>query len=153
MPNKKDMPLTQEKPKKFTKDFLTGAIVSAIIAIIFSTSIYFYEIGTLNMDFESEKYNILSDTFSIPGLLFVLSYGLVVISNAGAFDMLNYAIGLAWTNVFHRNIRESKFAHSYAEYKEMKRAKDKKDNTFILYVGSVFLLVGVVFLILFYTSK
>lgn len=150
MPNNDELPFVEKKSKKITKTFVVGLIISALIAMIFSISIYYYEINTLGLDIEQDLFNILADTFSIPGLLFVLSYGLVWASSAGAFDMFNYAIGLVWTNTFHRNIRDSKFAHSYGEYKEMKRAKKKSDSTYILYVGLVFLLAGVVFLILHY---
>ncbi len=152
MPSKKNMPFAEPKPKKFTKSFVIGLIITFIIATMFAILIYYYEIGTLGLDIESDLFNILSDTLSIPGLLLVLSYCMVFASKAGVFDMFNYAVGLAWTNVFHKNIRESKFASSYAEYKEMKRAKEDGDTTYILYVGSVFLLAGVVFLILFYSS-
>lgn len=153
MPNKDDLPLEGNKPKRFNKSFAVGLIISSILAILIAISIYSYQINTLGMTEESDRFNVLSDSFSIPGLLFILSYGLVMVSNAGAFDMFNYAIGLSWTNVFHKNIRESKFANSYAEYKEMKRAKEKRNTSYIFYVGTLFLLIGVLFLILFYSSK
>jgi hypothetical protein len=152
MPSNKKMPFAEPKAKKFTKSFVIGLIITFVIAAMFSISIYYYEIGTLGLDVESDLFNILSDTFSIPGLIFVLSYCMVFAARSGVFDMFNYAVGLAWTNVFHKNIRESKFASSYGEYKELKRAKESSDTSYILYVGTIFLLVGVVFLILFYSS-
>jgi len=149
MLNKPELPFKEQKPKKFTKNFTIGLVVSIVVAALASVVVYLTEISSGQVN----SYVIWADTFTIPGLLFILSYFMVVVSNAGAFDMLNYSIGLAWNNVFHKSIRDSKYPNSYAEYKELKHGKEKNDMTFILYTGFLFFLIGAIFLVLYYVYR
>jgi len=149
MQNKPELPFKDQKPKKFTKSFVIGWIVCFVIAALAGAVVYLTEVSS-----GQENTNVIwADTLTIPGLLFILSYFVVVVSNAGAFDMLNYSIGLAWNNVFYKRIRDSKYPNSYAEYKELKHGKEKNDVTFILYTGCLFLLIGAIFLVLYYVYR
>jgi len=149
MQNKPELPFKEPKPKKFTKNFMIGWVVCIVIAALTCVIVYITEVSS-----GQENLNVIwADTFTIPGLLFILSYFMVVVSNAGAFDMLNYSIGLAWNNVFHKSIKDSKYPNSYAEYKELKHGKEKNDMTFILYTGFLFFLIGAIFLVLYYVYR
>jgi len=93
-----------------------------------------------------ERYKILCDAFTVPGLLMSMFGGLLWASNEGALDGVSWAMqnlvktlipGLAGTR------------ESYGDYVERKRGGKLKGFGFILQVGLVFLAVAVVFLILF----
>ena len=76
-------------------------------------------------------------------------YFIYYVSDEGAFDIIAYSIQLVWVMTFHRNVRETKLPKTYAEYRQLKREKPRLNLKFILLSGSLFLVVGIVFLILY----
>ena len=96
-----------------------------------------------------EKLRILCDAFCIPGLLLILSTGLVFARNEGAFNGLLYGLRTAKEVLLpflpyqHMNFRE---------YVEKKAEKKVKGYSFLLITGAVFLAVGLVLLIVYHTK-
>lgn len=98
-----------------------------------------------------EKYRILCDAFTIPGMMMILIGLLIAVSNEGAFDGLLYAVTYAAKALipFGRQNGHEK----YADYVERKREKRVSGYGFMFISGAVFMVVAMVFLILFYRLR
>ena len=96
-----------------------------------------------------EKLRILCDAFCIPGLLLMLSTGLVFARNEGAFNGVMYSL---------RTVKEMLLPFlphqhmNYREYVQKKAEKKTKGYSFLLITGAVFLAVGIVLLIMYHTK-
>lgn len=91
---------------------------------------------------------ILSDGFLAAGLLLLAAGALVRLSDAGAFDGLNYA----FRNLFvamHGPAYREEHKLDYGEYKEKKHAK-KKGVLFLFVTGGLYFALAVLFTALFF---
>lgn len=96
-----------------------------------------------------ERYRILSDMFTMPGIMLLLCALLIHIANDGFFDIFTYAFSYVF-RAFTGNINRRE---SYAEYVERKREKEKmKGYACIAITGAVFLAVGLCFIAAFYQA-
>ena len=96
---------------------------------------------------EMERWRILCDAFTIPGLTYVMIGFLMMIANEGFFDMLGYACGKAM-DLF---IPGRKYdGEKYYEYVQRKRENRSKGYGFLFVVGGILMALAVVFLMLFY---
>ena len=99
-----------------------------------------------SLDSEQEKLRVLTDAFTIPGILLSLGCALIFISNQGGFNGLFYGLRRG------KEILLPFLPHEYVkypEYVEKRKEKKVKGYGFILHVGLVFLAVGIVLLVLF----
>ena len=100
----------------------------------------------------AEKYRILSDAFSIPGILLMCFFGLIWVSSDGFFDGLGYTFSRIG-GMFVPGMRAKH--ETYFDYKMRKRDKrEERENGgfgFLFFVGLAFVLISVVFVILFET--
>ena len=96
----------------------------------------------------SEKYCILCDGFSIPGMLLVLSGVLMWVDAAGGMDTIAYLMSF-----LPRMIAPGAFGEpeQLLDYVEARRAKRTKGYGFLYIVGFIFLGIAIVFLVLFYS--
>ena len=85
---------------------------------------------------------ILSDAFSVPGILMTLFAGLMYVSSEGAL----IGIGYVMRNVVLFFIPMGRNRHErYADYRERKLSKAKnRNNRPILFTGLAFLFIGIV---------
>ena len=106
----------------------------------------------ISRDFEgaktlADKYRILADAFTIPGMLLVLIAAMVWISTTGFFDALTYAFGyvgsrmLPFFGATHKH-------ETYYDYKVRKNDKRFSGYGFMFVVGAVFVLISIVFVYL-----
>lgn len=137
----------ERKEKKSDKGFWIGFGICFAVNALLTVLIVFYEIGALQSQWEMEKWTILVDGFTLSGGAMCLLYLLIWVSGEGAFDAIGYGVKLAYYTTFHKNLRETKLAKNYTEYRMMKRDKEKTDVRFLLISGGVFLLVGLFLLI------
>ena len=95
-----------------------------------------------------DKYKILADAFSIPGMLLVLFTGLLWVSSEGVFDGLGYAFSRVGSLFvpFHKKSMEHK---TYYDYKMEKKDKRAQGYSFLFFVGLLFIAISVVFILLF----
>lgn len=149
MPRRSDSENTPSLCEKrgWDRGYFIGGGVTLLINAGITALIILQEIYGLGRSFTDEKFLILVDGFSISGVLMCLFYLLVFISDEGAFDIISYSVQLVFHMTFHRNIRETKLPKSYAEYREMKRAKPRLNLSFILFSGLIFLIIGLILLI------
>lgn len=95
-----------------------------------------------------DRYLILCDAFTIPGVTIFLSGVLMSISNAGGLDGVSYVVGNAV-----KMLIPGKAAHmeKYKDYLERKRAKRVKGYGFLYVVGIFFLVLAGISMALFYS--
>lgn len=98
-----------------------------------------------------EKYRILCDAFTIPGVVLMLLAALVLISNQGFFDGIAYALGRFLKALVPFGNRTDE------KYYDYKQRKDKQGRlhgySFIFITGSLFFCVALIFMYLFYKSR
>ena len=101
----------------------------------------------------AEKYLILADAFTIPGVILMLCAVLVWIANQETFTGLTYA-GKRMVRALLPFARKNEPHETYYDYLDRKRKEGKvKGYGFLFYVGAVFFAVALVFIYLFYTAS
>ncbi|MCH5184247.1 MAG: DUF3899 domain-containing protein [Oscillospiraceae bacterium] len=97
-----------------------------------------------------ERFKILADAFSIPGVVLALTGALVWVGNQQVFAGLTYAGG----RMFHALIpfgRTREERETYYDYVTRKREKGGvKGYGFLVHVGIAYFLLSLVFFVLFY---
>ena len=96
----------------------------------------------------AERYRMLCDAFSVPGLLLAAVAALIWLSNAGSFTgvgfLTSFAVRAFIPALGHRG-------ESYGDYLRRRDEKPRvKGYGFLLQVGLCFLLPAIIFLVLFY---
>ena len=103
-------------------------------------------------DFEGavlvEKYRMLCDAFTVPGVLLLCVGGLVWASNLGALDGLSYVVSVAVKALIPGKRKE---IEKYGDYVLRKREKPPVGCGFLLISGAVVMAIAMVFLALFYS--
>ena len=126
------------------KTIIKYACACAVAAVL--AFIYLKGHGYADVESAAERYRLLCDAFTIPGITLSLSAVLMALINAGSLDSIGYALSYAIKMLIpgaglHRE--------TYAEYIERKHEKPRTGFWFLLHVGLVLLAAAVVFLILF----
>lgn len=127
--------------KFFLRFFLSFFIAGALFATTFCIE-YF---GPLELNWTNNKYRILSDSFFIGGLMPILFWLLVWVSEKGAFDLIVYSVRKVFSFAFRIHPEKSNLPPTYADYVEQKRAKNKPFHYELLEVAGAFLLLGIIF--------
>ena len=130
--------LTKEQKKKY----IISSIICVAVAVFILFSKGFFEASAAN------KVRILSDAFTIPGILMILSALLVVVSNEGAFDSLAYT-GKSLKRFFVPE-RPGEKRINYREYVEQRREKKVTGFSFMFVVGGIFTVIGLILVVVFY---
>lgn len=96
-----------------------------------------------------ERYRLLADAFTVPGIVLVLVAGLVFVSTEGFFDMLSFGFKKAGEMLipFMKHSKES-----FYDYKMRKSGNRLSGYSFIFFTGLGFMAVAVVFLILYFQA-
>jgi len=98
---------------------------------------------------QSEKYCILTDGFSLPGLLLLCVAILMSISNAGGLDTLAYLMSYIPKMLVPGLLGEP---DKLVDFVEKRRQNRKKGFGFLYIVGILFLGISLIFLYLFYQT-
>ena len=94
------------------------------------------------------QYRVLSDAFTVPGLLLIFSGLMVVVMNAGALDGISFVVTYAFKALIP-GLHGTQ--QSYADYKAEKKEKKIKGYGFLFVVGGINVALSFVFLALFYS--
>ena len=142
---------TSERNEKL-KHFLIGLAISTGVTVVLTGGL----IGLLvliGLKFPQDGLLIWIDALTVAGVIMISAYFLVLIADAGTFDMISYAVKLFWYNTFNKEVRKTKLAPTFADYREEKRGK-KRTNTvsFLLIPGIIVLVIGLLLLIPFYQN-
>lgn len=104
--------------------------------------------GYENAALAIERYRILADAFTIPGVTLMLCWVLVWVSNEGVFEGISYVFTYAIKSLIPG---EFKNHEKFGDYVARKREHEKIRGTgFLFFVGAAFVLIALVFIALFY---
>ncbi|MFA5422043.1 MAG: DUF3899 domain-containing protein [Bacilli bacterium] len=95
-------------------------------------------------------FGLLGDALSLAGTLGFLGALLLYISREGYFDIIIYGVKRVFRATYDANYKKS-MPQTFMEYKALQRAKRKPAPVALLIVSSVYLALGVIFIILYYT--
>ena len=135
--------MKQEKKAILTKYGICFGVATLITVIVFWMKGFFTDSLAVNVQ-------ILSDGFSVSGILLLLFAGMMFISGEGAL----IGIGFVLRNIVQAFLPMGRKNHEfYAQYRERKLAEIKKSNDHcILVTGFVFLLIGIIFTAVWYVK-
>ena len=119
-----------------------GIEVLIALLVIWSKG-FFTESAAVNIQ-------ILSDAFFVSGILMTLFAGMLYVSSEGAL----IGIGFVLRNVVLAFVPMGRARHErYADYRARKLSQAKKhSNRHILVTGLIFLFIGIVFTVIWYTA-
>ena len=96
----------------------------------------------------AEKYKILADAFTVPGVILMMITALIWVSSEGFFDGIAYAF-TQFSGMLIPAIGK-KYKHlKYYDYKMEKQEKRLHGYSFLFFVGLLFTVIAIVFIILF----
>ncbi len=135
--------MLQEKKKLLLKYLVCFGVASLIAVAVFAIDGFFTDDIAVNMQ-------ILSDGFSVAGILMLLFAGMLFISSEGAL----IGIGFVMRNVVLAFIPMGRTKHElYAKYRERKLAELKKQSDHcVLFTGLLFLVIGIAFSVIWYMN-
>lgn len=119
------------------------ALIGALMVFIVMRNYGYADAAT-----QVDKVLILSNAFTIPGVILIMVGFLVMASNEGAFNGISYAMSYAVRMLIPGGGAAKQ--EKYGDYVMRKREKGKAKVGFIFLVGLVYLLVAIVFTVLFY---
>lgn len=125
---------------KYGACFLIMALLTAIILV---------SVGFSTDQGLTVVYLNLADAFSIPAMVMIALGALIWVSTTGFFDSIGYIINIGLRALIPM-ARRSEY-EKYYDYKVRKDGKRISGYGFILISGCIYLLIGVVFTILFFT--
>ena len=120
--------------------FLTATGICGLMTWLYITSKWSEQLS------QSEKYCILVDGFSLPGLLLLCVAILMSIDNAGGLDTIAYLMSYIPKMIMPGLLGEP---DKLLDFVEKRREKRKKGFGFLYIVGILFLAISMVFLYLF----
>lgn len=129
---------------------LKYGITALIGALMVYTVLQTY--GYADAATQVDKVLILSNAFTIPGVILIMVGFLVIASNEGAFNGISYAMSYAVKMLVPGAAGASK-QERYGDYVMRKREKGKAKTGFIFLVGLVYLVIAIVFTVLFYQIR
>ena len=99
---------------------------------------------------EADRYRILADAFTVPGVVIFLLGVLAALADEGVFEGVNYAVTYTVKMLIPGNVREQE---SYGDYIVRRRERGKLGGYGFLYAtGGLFLFAAVVFVGLYYSA-
>lgn len=134
----------KDKNKALLTKYITCFIVASLITfVIFWIKGFFTDSIAVNIQ-------ILSDGFSVSGILMLIFAGMMFISSEGAL----IGIGFVLRNVFLSLIPMGRSKQeAYAQYRERKLSELKRSaDHCILVTGLVFLTIGIIFTVIWYVN-
>ncbi len=138
-----------ENKKSKVVAMITGYVVSLGVGIglLF---VILNNYGYTEAETDAERYRILCDAFTIPGLTLMLCAALVNVYNRGAFTGVTY--GLRRTREIVLPFIKWEYI-KYPEYKKRKEKKKVKGYSFLFFTGLALTLPAVYFMIRFYQVR
>lgn len=147
-----ELEIQHEDVAKKRKNYLIGLLVSFLITGVLFGGIILIEVFGLKRALEGgTAYLVFIDALTLSGGLMGAFYLLTLLSNQGVFDALAYSIQVAWINTFHRNLRETKLAKNFHDYREEKNRGRNRNLSFIALGAAPYLVAGLILMIPYYT--
>lgn len=96
-----------------------------------------------------DKYRLLTDAFSIPGIIFIMVGCLVFVSTDGFFDMITFGLAKAKSMLIPFS---KKSDETFYDYKQRKAKNRLSGYSFLFFSGLAYLIVAGIFMILFFKA-
>lgn len=125
------------KWKKYLIKFSIMIVISIIIIITKDIA---------SKETAADIFNVLTDAFTVPGILFVCFGLLIMCANQGTFDMLSYGCQALFA-VFKKDPTERKY-RTFADYREAKAEKNKPFSSYII-SGLIYIAIGIIMFIVY----
>ena len=113
------------------------------LMVAFVVSSGFGDQNTMN------RYKILCDAFTIPGLMMLMFAGLLSVSNEGALDGVSYVVKQGFRMLTFRGLGTEK----YLDFVERRRDNRLQGYGFLYIVGAAFMVIALIFMALFYSRN
>ncbi len=126
----------------FLKYTITFVISGSISAMIYSLH------GASGSSSLADKYRILCDAFTIPGIILLMLGLLVWISTTGTLDGITYVFSWLRARIFPAGAAKKR--ETYYDYVDRKSKNRSKGYAFLFICGAVFMVVALVLMGLFY---
>ena len=127
--------------KKYIKHFITGGIGLLIALLVANSKDLFTQTEPVKI------FHILTDAFTVPGVLFA-GVGLVIVTvNGGSVDMLAYGMRSFFNFFKHKMERNTESFYDYRKRRESK----KMAYWYLLIVGLIYL--GIALIMYYFYSK
>ena len=135
--------MKKENKQLLIKYIICFSVASLITFIVFWTKGFFTHGAAENMQ-------IVADGFFVSGILMTLFAGMMFVSGEGAL----IGIGFVLRNVVLAFTPMGRKKHElYADYRERRMSEIKKSSDHaILFTGLLFLTVGIIFTVIWYTK-
>ena len=135
--------MKDENRSSLIKYLVCFAIASAIAVGVFAINGFFTDSIAINL-------RILSDGFTVAGMMFLFAAGMLFISGEGALLGISFVL----RNVVMAFVPMGRKHHeTYKDYRERKVGELKKrGDKCIFLTGLAFLLIGIVLIVILYTN-
>ena len=138
--------------KKITKNKIISYSVIAAVGLLMSyVFLRLRSFGALTSP--AERYMMLADGFTIPGISFLMFGALIWVAGLGALDGLAFVMKGLVRRLIPGSRLNSDDNESYYEYIQKRRAKKTKAHMPLVLVGAAYTVVAVIFIILFYQAS
>lgn len=140
----KRKPMKTEKEPAVWKPYAATFAVGAIIAlgVLMLDNVFSAELSHL------DRIRFLSDAFFVPGALIFCVGMMVFVASKGSFDGLAYSLQFAKRELLRFLPQMKDKMETFADYKARK-AEKKTPYRYLLAVGGVYLLLGLLFTVIF----
>lgn len=129
-----------EKRKRFIIEFIITFCFCAVFCVIVALLLVFVK----GDSFEDNTLRVIGDSFFVSGLLVMLFWILIYLSQEGAFDIIVYGTKKFFNYLLKRHPEDSSLPKTYYDYVSLKREKKKKGFLGILLSSLLFLIVGII---------
>lgn len=126
----------------FLKYAITFVVSGAISATVYSLH------GTSGSSSLADKYRVLCDAFTIPGVILLMLGLLVWVSTTGTLDGITYVFSWLWARIFPAGAARKR--EKYYEYVDRKKKNRSKGYAFLFICGAIFMAAALIFMGLFY---
>lgn len=151
--------MNKKEERKFTnnpeesvsnlKKIIVRSIIFFLIASgLFAATMCIELLGPLGLTWNDNRYRVLSDSFFVSGAMMALFWGIIWVSQKGAFDLLAYSMRKILNFMFRIHPEDSNLPPTYLDYVEQKRAKRKDLHYEAFVIGVTFVTLGVIFALL-----
>ncbi len=133
--------------KKEIKGLLIRYGVTAGLAVLITCTVT-QTYGLAEAQTPVEKYRILCDAFTIPGVTFTMVGLLIKLMDCGLLDGLSYAMRSLYRVFIPGAARQDEKFYDYLQRK--KEERKGKHTAFVLHIGILFMVPAFIFYFLFY---
>ena len=130
-----------------TKKTLKRYVVTTLAASAFAGLIMYLK-GIGGADSLNETFKILTDAFTVPGVLLIMISALIWVSKDGFFDGMGFAVSRVG-NMFLPLVGAVNNHENFYEYKQRKAKNRPSGYSFLLFVGIAFFVIAMIFYVIY----